>query len=128
MPFFLSLLIKDISTDKCCYFKLLHTKITDALPSFYHLLSNMIDLLEKRLCLIIYYTYGFEKISKPSMIFFSTKSWAFKIKEKNQKDTLPTDTLPDIFFKIDFWKFKLFHTTFCNFLPPKELYLVGNSI
>jgi hypothetical protein len=69
MLFFLSLLIKDISTDKCCYLTLFHTKITDTLPSFYLLLSNMIDLLEKYLCLIIYYTYDFEKISKPSMNF-----------------------------------------------------------
>jgi hypothetical protein len=74
MPFFLSILIKDISTDKGCYFTLLHPKITNTLLSFYHLLSNMIDLLEKQLCLIIYYTYDFEKISKPLMSFFSTKS------------------------------------------------------
>jgi hypothetical protein len=63
MLFFLSLLTKDISTDKCCYLtcKLLRTKITDTLPSFYHLLPNMVDLLEKHLCLIIYYAFDFEK-------------------------------------------------------------------
>jgi hypothetical protein len=67
MPFLLSLLIKDKATDKCCYFKLLHAKITDTLPNFYHLLSNIIDLFQKQLCLIIYYTYNFEKILKSSM-------------------------------------------------------------
>jgi hypothetical protein len=62
MLFFLSLshIIKDISTDKKCSFKLLHTKLTDTLPSFYHLLSNINDLLEKQLSLFIYYTYDFE--------------------------------------------------------------------
>ena len=79
MLFFLSLLIKDRSSDKCCYLKLLHTKITDTLPSFYYLLSNMIDLLEKQLCLIVYYTCGFEKKYITALDdFFSTKSCKFK--------------------------------------------------
>jgi hypothetical protein len=69
----------------------------------------MIEVLGKKtqLCLIVYYTYGFEKISKPFMSF-SQQSLEI-LKETNSKNTLPTDTLPDIFFKLYFWKFKLFH-------------------
>jgi hypothetical protein len=39
---------------------------------------------------------------------------SLEILEKNQKDTLP-----DIFFKLYFWKFTLFQTKFCLFPTPE---------
>jgi hypothetical protein len=40
-------------------------------PGFYRLLSNMIELIEKQLFLIVYYTYGLKKILKLSILFYS---------------------------------------------------------
>jgi hypothetical protein len=72
-------------------------KTPDMLPGFYRLLSMQYDRATWKtlICLIVYFTYGFKKILK-SLMSFSQQSLE-SLKERNSKDTLLTDMLPDIF-------------------------------